>query len=142
MALTKDQVAAIHNDLRTVMQAVCEKHNLTMANTHITYSDVGFKLTGEFGSKDELGDINPILHKDMSRHGWKFGLSVDSIGREFVSGVRTFKIEGMRGYTFVIAKLVKSAVRGDKVGGSFKFRGEEVQKLLNHAINFDAPSRV
>jgi hypothetical protein len=36
----------------------------------------------------------------------------------------------MRGYTYVVAKMMKSNVSSDKVGGLFKFKGEDVKKLM------------
>jgi hypothetical protein len=130
MAFTKEQAALVHADIRAALEAVAAKHNLSMVKTHVLYSNEGFKFTGEFGDKNTLGDIDPILFKDMKRHGWKFGFAVEDIGKEFQSRGRTFKIEGMRGYTYVVAKMMKSNVSSDKVGGLFKFKGEDVKKLM------------
>jgi len=123
MALTKESIKQIHADLRAALDAVAKKHNLVIAKTHITYTDSSFKFTSEIGSKDVLGDTNPIFYKDIQRHGWKFGLTVKDIGREFKIGARTYKLEGMKGYNFVIGKLTTD-------GKLYKLRGEDVAAVL------------
>lgn len=122
MALTKEAVQAIHADIRAALQEVAKKHNLAMANTHISYNDAGFKFTGEFGSKEVMGEVNPKHYKDMQRHGWRYKLDVADIGKKITYNKREFTIEGMTGYTFV-------AIRGED-GGAYKLKGDIVQKLL------------
>src|SRR5574343_1390645 len=124
--LDKNSVAKIHADIRAALDAVAAKHNLSIAKTHITYSDSGFKFTGEFGSKDVMGDTNAIYYNDMKRHGWKFGLSVEDIGKTFKLGSKSFKIEGMRGYKFVVGKNLAD----DKL---YKIPGVDVEAVMPKA---------
>ena len=123
MALTKEAVQAIHADIRAALEEVAKKHNLSMANTHISYNDAGFKFTGEFGSKDVIGEVNPKLYKDMQRHGWRYKMDTSDIGKTFTYNNAEYKIEGMTGYSFI-------AIRGVKDGKSYKLKGDIVQKLL------------
>ena len=122
MALDKSSVKQIHDDLRAAIDAVVLKHNLTVGATHITYSTAGFKFTGEYGCKDVMGDSDPILYRELVKHGWKFGLSIDDLGREISSQGRTFKIEGMKG-AWVIGKNVIDQKM-------YKFKANTVLALL------------
>ena len=123
MAITKQTVAIIHSDIQKALEEVAKKHNLQIGKTHITYSDTGFKFTGEFGDKDSIGDVNPTYFNDMKRHGYKFGLKTEDIGKEFTSGKNRYKIEGMKGYTFVVAK----SLTNDSL---YRFKGDVVQQLM------------
>jgi hypothetical protein len=105
MAITKQSLILIRADLEAALATVAKKHKLTVSSFSISYNDASFKIKEvNFGSKDITGDADPLLYKDMERHGFRFGLSVKNIGKDFTLGARTFKIEGMRGNKYVIGK--------------------------------------
>jgi hypothetical protein len=122
--LTKENIAIIYSDIRQALEAVAKKHNLSIAKTLISYRSTGFKLTGEFGDKSELGEINPLFHKDTVRYGRTIGMTVSDIGKTIKIGTRSYEIQGMRGRNWVIGKDFAD-------GKIYKLRPEDVKAKLN-----------
>ena len=102
--ITKESIKLIHADIAAALEAVAKKHNLSLAKHHISYGTDNFKLTAEFGDKSELGDINPLLKKDLLRNGWIHGLTEEHLTKEFKMGARTYQFYGMRGRVNAIVK--------------------------------------
>lgn len=122
MAITKDSIKNINADLRAAIEAVAKKHNLSIAKTNISYNNDGFRFTGEFGDIDSLGDFNPLLVKDLKKHGFFNGLHT-ALGKEFTLNARTYEIQGMKGHGFVIGKLKTD-------GKLYKLRTDDVVAVL------------
>jgi hypothetical protein len=101
--LDKARISAIGNDLRDALKAVAEKHNLNLTKSNISFATDFFNLSCTFGDKDELGDANPLYRVTMQRKGHEFGLSIEDIGKKFMTRQGEVEIIGMRG-SHVIGK--------------------------------------
>ena len=99
--LTKDTIKTIHADLTEALRMVAEKHNLSVGRTHITYDSDGFKLTGQFGDKSQMGEVNPTYFNDMKRYGRVYGFTTDDISKEVTMGARIYVIQGMKGRSLI-----------------------------------------
>jgi hypothetical protein len=131
MAITKQNIAIIHKDIREALEAVAKKHNLSLGSSNITYdaNGTGFKLKQiEFLSKDVMGDVDPTFFRDMQRNGFSQGLSTDDIGKKVVFGTRTYEIMGMKGRVTVIGKLIS----GDNK--LYKLDPKDVYALLHKVL--------
>ena len=133
MAFTQDRVAAIHSDIRAALDEIAKKHGLNIGKTHISYNDTTFKFSSEIGDSAELGDTNPVFFNYLRSNGWRFGLKTEDMGREFTSNGSVFAIEGMKGTSKVIAKLVKPADAKMKPG-SYRFDGDYIRKTLGRKV--------
>jgi|ERR1035437_5621156 hypothetical protein len=124
MTITAQSITDIQTEINAAMNIIALKYNLKIGKNHISYTDSSFKLGMEFCDKGAVADgVDPILAKDMTRYGYKYGFSVKDIGTEFMSNGEKFKIEGMKGYTFIIA----SAVVGGKM---YRFKGVVMQRIM------------
>lgn len=115
--LTKELVAAVNADIRIALEAVAKKHNLTLSkNQRITYNTETFDLKATFGIAASKGEIqvDPKYLSNMKKHGWKFSLSADDIGKSvYFDKIGKCTILGMSGYTKVVVKAESGIYRCD-----------------------------
>lgn len=124
MTITAQSITDIQTEINVAMNAIAAKYNLKIGKNHISYTASSFKLGMEFCDKGSVEEgVDPILAKDMSRYGYKYGFSIADIGKEFMSNGEHFKIEGMKGYTFIIASNVNG-------GKKYRFKGDVVQRIM------------
>jgi hypothetical protein len=119
--MEKTRVATIHNEIEAALKIIAEKHNLSIAKTHITYHATGFKFAGEFGDKSAIGEVNVLYFKDLQRYGHYHNLTAADINKKFTKGDREYEFQGMKGRDWAICKW------DDKM---WKVRPSEVTQLL------------
>ena len=102
--ITEQNITVIQSDMKAALQEVFEKHNLQLSSFKITYSDDGFNANLSIGDKGAIGDKDYSRVDNLKRHGYKFGLTVDDIGKVIQTHGLECTIEGMSGYKCVVVK--------------------------------------
>lgn len=103
--LTKEQVNALADDIRSALKNIADKHGMSFAMAGGTYSEDTLKLGKvQFTLNSVAGEVNPILFTDMKRYGGYHGLSIDLINKEVQLDGKTVIVLGMRGRNSVIWK--------------------------------------
>lgn len=100
--IDKSKIKAIHSDLDATLKAFAAKHNLTVSPFNITYSPSGFKCTVQMGDKNELGEADPVLARNLERHGFWYNLDKSMLKKEFNFHGQKVILEGMKNKTTVI----------------------------------------
>lgn len=109
------------NEIRAQLQAVlkdfAEKNGLSVGSLNGRFDgttiDFKFKCSLAETSKDSKGaTVDPKYRAALQRHGFKFGLTEDMIGKQLVLQINgsLVKVEflGMSGYTKAVVKEVAS----------------------------------
>lgn len=92
-----DKFTQIRKDLDAALEAVCEKHGLTVKQGSITYNELGFKMALTFGNKGAIGDSDPVYAQDLRKYGPAYGLSMSDMGKKFSLGIQgEAEIVGMK----------------------------------------------
>lgn len=102
--IDKQRITDLHAELNKVLKDFAEANGLSVSPFNVSYSASGFKCGIEFGDKDEIGEADPILAKNLKKFGFWFGLSTDDLNKEFVFGPRKVMLMGMKNRKDVVFK--------------------------------------
>lgn len=90
MTITAQRIKEFSNDMAAAMQAVYDKHGLVARPGSFIPSGDGFHFRLNVGLKDTLtvndGFVaNPVLYRGTVKHGEAFGVTVEKLGKRFLS---------------------------------------------------------
>lgn len=122
MAITKDSIKQIHDELDAALKAIAEKHGLDMSKSKIVYGAEHFRMNLEFHTKAatakvaadaglDAAAIDPADIDKFKRHCWKFGLAAKDLGNTAVIQGKEYRLVGMSGYTKLVVQRVSDGVR-------------------------------
>lgn len=89
MTISTQRIKDFSLDMAAAMQAVYDKHGLVAKPGSFIPSGDGFHFRLNVGPKDALtnGDFvaNPVLYRGTVKHGEAFGVTVEKLGKRFLS---------------------------------------------------------
>lgn len=112
--MNQDKANAILNDIRAAIREIEKKHGLVPSRiTGNWNSDGGVKTNitmmeasaeGAAAAKDAGLRTDPKQLDHLRKHGWKFGLEISDIGKEFKIGSTVYEFSGMSSSQYAVGR--------------------------------------
>lgn len=132
MAIDKDRIKALHNELDDLLQAFAKKNKLKLAKNRITYLPTSFTVALEFGDTEEIGNVDPARMKDMLRYGSYFGITKDHLNAAFTVRGKNYTVQGMKKSRGTWCVLGKPAIDDGRI---YLIQATEVATALKLEIS-------
>jgi len=126
MAITKEKLGPIRQDITAALGLVAKKHNLTAGGFNIRFDEKSFRFTIEFSDNSAVGvvaGVDPKYLSNLQRYGWEFHLTEKDIGKKFKTpdlGVCEFL--GLAGRSRCVIKQVSTGKKFVTPGASMRHR--------------------
>lgn len=129
MTITPQIIKEFDADMAAAMAPVYEKHGMIATSGAFIPSGDGFHFKLNVGSKNTLTTssgfvANPVLFKGCKNHGDKFNVTIENLGRHFLTGGSEYVFLGVNqtGH-FAVGQAVRN-------GKETKLKAPELQAAI------------
>lgn len=123
-------LALMRQEIQIALNSIAQKHGLNSGELSPSISYTPSSFTAKITFRAVAKTADPIEQAKQKYALMRLGLPDNSIGREFVSGGRTFKIDRIDSKKYKLPVIAFEVVNGTVTTRGFKFATSIVKKHL------------